>query len=71
VASPIDPPSGCRFRPRCWKAQEVCATQLPPLVTPPGDAAGHEVACHSPVRDDESVAGLRPRQASGDAVEIR
>jgi peptide/nickel transport system ATP-binding protein len=57
VPSPINPPSGCRFRTRCWKAQEVCATEEPPLIARAGDPAGHLTACHFPVADDEEVAG--------------
>jgi oligopeptide/dipeptide ABC transporter ATP-binding protein len=44
VPSPTNPPSGCRFRTRCWKAQEVCAVDVPELITRRG--TDHPSACH-------------------------
>jgi oligopeptide transport system ATP-binding protein len=44
VPSPANPPSGCRFRTRCWKAQEICAQEEPALIDRPG--SDHPSACH-------------------------
>ncbi|TDC32427.1 dipeptide ABC transporter ATP-binding protein [Micromonospora sp. 15K316] len=44
VPSPADPPSGCRFRTRCWKAQDICAREEPLTITRAADP--HPSACH-------------------------
>jgi oligopeptide/dipeptide ABC transporter ATP-binding protein len=56
VPSPIHPPSGCRFHPRCPKARDNCATDEPALETKAGDPPAHQAACHYPVAEGEALA---------------
>jgi len=56
VPSPIDPPSGCHFRTRCWKATDLCAEQEPELT---GDA-DHRFACHHPIETKVQIGAALP-----------
>lgn len=44
IPSPANPPSGCRFRTRCWKAEDLCRVEVPELAVRPGST--HPSACH-------------------------
>jgi oligopeptide/dipeptide ABC transporter ATP-binding protein len=62
VPSPITPPSGCRFHPRCRYATEICSTQEPPLVA--YGSGGHLAACHHPLHVEQSPAAGATGSAS-------
>jgi oligopeptide/dipeptide ABC transporter ATP-binding protein len=68
VPSPINPPSGCRFHPRCPKAQDTCVTQVPALVPRLGDAEDHVTACHFPVEAGEDLTEARPAIAADQRI---
>ena len=67
VPSPINPPSGCRFHPRCPKAQDLCSQQEPLLEVKVGDPPGHETACHFPVAQGETFARAGRATRTGSA----
>jgi oligopeptide/dipeptide ABC transporter ATP-binding protein len=55
IPSPINPPAGCRFHPRCPKARDLCHEQEPLLEAKPGDPPEHQAACHFPVQPGEDL----------------
>jgi peptide/nickel transport system ATP-binding protein len=73
VPSPISPPSGCRFHPRCRYATEICSKVEPPLAD---YGSGHLAACHHPLNVDEETlrrvqaAPESPLAADGSALPV-
>jgi oligopeptide/dipeptide ABC transporter ATP-binding protein len=61
VPSPSNPPQACPFHTRCWKAQEICRTDTPPLEPKDG---GNLAACHFPLTDTEVLERVPSARAS-------
>ncbi len=61
VPSPISPPAGCRFHPRCRYATEICTTQEPPLIQ--HGSLGHLAACHHPLMTGLAQVPAQPTAA--------
>ena len=59
--NPINPPSGCRFHPRCGRASDLCRTAEPQLTQYPG---GHLAACHHPLNTDVSDLAAATRSSA-------
>lgn len=55
VPSATAPPSGCPFRTRCWRADDICAQEMPPVTPAPG---GHQFRCHHPIPEGTSAHDL-------------
>jgi oligopeptide/dipeptide ABC transporter ATP-binding protein len=68
VPSPIDPPKGCRFHPRCPKAAQLCVDEEPLLITRLADPPAHLARCHFPVADGEELARAKPTIAADERI---
>jgi oligopeptide/dipeptide ABC transporter ATP-binding protein len=55
VPSPVNPPQGCRFHPRCPRAQALCSVEEPRLTAGPDGDASHLAACHFPLAPGEAL----------------
>jgi oligopeptide/dipeptide ABC transporter ATP-binding protein len=62
VPSPSNPPPACPFHTRCWKAQEICREQAPPLEVKEG---GNLAACHFPLTDPEVIERVPSARIAG------
>jgi peptide/nickel transport system ATP-binding protein len=65
VPDPADPPSGCHFRTRCWRAQQRCADEVPSLVD--RLTSGQPVACHFPGTEEQAAAVAGAPERAADA----
>jgi len=68
VPSPIAPPSGCRFHPRCPKAAPVCVSEDPKLEPRLGDGPEHLAACHLPMAEGENLTEFRPTIGAAERI---
>ena len=68
VPSPVSPPSGCRFHPRCPKAKDRCVREDPALGEALADPPTHVVACHFPVADGENIADSTPEISADERI---
>jgi oligopeptide/dipeptide ABC transporter ATP-binding protein len=68
VPSPINPPSGCRFHPRCPKAAQVCVDEVPVIEPKLGDGAEHVAACHRPMVEGENLADFKPTIGAAERI---
>ncbi|MEO7126479.1 MAG: dipeptide ABC transporter ATP-binding protein [Nakamurella sp.] len=65
VPSPINPPTGCRFHPRCPIAQPICSQLEPALIPVLNDTSAHITACHFPLADGQHLPTGRPSIEQG------
>ncbi len=67
VPSPANPPSGCRFRTRCWKAQPRCSQEEPALIARNAESASQRCACHYARRGPRNRALESPHRLEGES----